>query len=205
MQPPLTHKNTLSEIVSKRKTHNCACCLQRSSAPASQGPQQWNGDSEHVETDNTGVQQWSWSPATADGRLSDAKDHAEASVSDSLKCKQTRGPGFESDPRSFPDPTPHLFSPAHFLSNLHCPIWLKAKKVKNIYTDGVTKKKIWFAYFSIICVKQEIRHCTVNMPHPHNPTHFLSLSHTHTHPRHTFSLTYRHTHPPTQTYISTVN
>ena len=27
-----------------------------------------------------------------------------------------RGHGFESDPLSFPDPTPHLFSPSHFLS-----------------------------------------------------------------------------------------
>ena len=36
--------------------------------------------------------------------------------------ERPRGPGFESDPRPFPNPTPHLFSPANFLTNLHYPI-----------------------------------------------------------------------------------
>lgn len=33
-------------------------------------------------------------------------------------------------PQSFPNPTPHFFSPVNFLSNLHYPIWLKAKSPK---------------------------------------------------------------------------
>ena len=39
--------------------------------------------------------------------------------------------GFESDPRSFPDPTPYLLSPAHILSKPSLSYLIKGKKPKN--------------------------------------------------------------------------
>src|SRR4029434_6176099 len=45
-----------------------------------------------------------------------------------LECP--RGHGFESDPRSFADPTPHHFSPSHFLSKPSLSYLIKGKKPK---------------------------------------------------------------------------
>ena len=57
---------------------------------------------------------------------------AAAPTMNGLECPQ--GPGFKSPPWSFPDLTSRLFYPAHFLSYLHYPVWIKAKSPKiNIF------------------------------------------------------------------------
>src|SRR4029434_11021920 len=47
-----------------------------------------------------------------------------------LECPWGRG--FGSDPLSFPDPTPHLFSPSHFLSKPSLSYLIKGQKPKNL-------------------------------------------------------------------------
>src|SRR4029434_7601581 len=59
-----------------------------------------------------------------------------------------RGHGFKSDPLSFPDPTPHLFSPSHFLSKPSLSYLNKGKKPKNKQKTCM----LWIKHFLYITI-----------------------------------------------------